>query len=462
MRRIVVLNFGANVIVNAALRGAAVARVRDALGRGEMPIVVCSPAATPAGGEIRWTGRFVDAVAAGGVRAVALTRQQIGILAGVPESPVDTRLILELLDQGVVPVVTGAMPHGASNRRGSDIATVQLANALSASSVIVYTATDGIMSGDPGRIDSATPITYVSYLELMELADVGAAVMSPAAAELARSQNVRYEVRGLISDRGSAVREDAIAQRTRAASAVSASSDVALVTVRQARATAAHWEQARIGMLARFERADLAIEMLQFFPGGVRFVCERRRLIAVRAELAAAGLKPVIVAHCARIVLVGAALRSTAGVFSRLLRALADAEIEVLHFADSNVTISTIVAEEDGARAERIAHDEIVARDTAQPEGALRFEPTTGRIYVRGKVSQLGERQAALLGYLMEHGGRTIEVADLARAVIGNADREAITALRVHIHNLRKKVEDDPDAPRHLVTVPNKGYIFVR
>jgi len=34
--------------------------------------------------------------------------------------------------------------------------------------------------------------------------------------------------------------------------------------------------------------------------------------------------------------------------------------------------------------------------------------------------------------------------------------------VRVHLHNLRKKIEDDPDTPRHIITVPEQGYVFVR
>lgn len=459
-RRIVVLNFGANVVVDAALRSAAVERVRDALSRGQAPIVVCSPAATPAGGEIHWTGRFVDAVAAGNIRAVALTRQQIGIQP-VGGATVEAMLILELLDQGVVPVVTGAMPHGAGSRGGSDLAAVQLADALAASAVIVYTTTDGVMSGDPQRIATATPVTFVSYLELMELAG-DASLVSPGAAEHARARNVRYEVRGITTDRGSAVRDDVLSERTKAATAVAVAADVALVTVRLPKGGAVAWERARGDMLERLARRDVAIEMFQFFPGGVRFVCERARLPAVRELVAAAGLRARATERCSRIVLVGASLRSTAGVFSRLLRALAVAHIEVLHVADSNVTISIIVAESDAEPAERIVHDEIVARPASRSEQTLRFEAATGRAQVRGRTVQLGERQAALLAYFVEHGGRVIPIEELADAVFGSEERDAVDAVRVHIHNLRKKIEDDPKAPQHLVTVPNQGYRFSR
>lgn len=460
-RPVVVLNFGANVVSDAALRDAAVARVRDALARGHAPLVVCSPAPAPAGGEIHWTGRFVDAVAEGRMRAVALTRRQIGIQPGMAEAGVDTALIAELLDQGVVPVVTGAMPYGAGSRGGSDLAAIRLANALGASSVIVYTTTDGVMSADPQRIASATPVTFASYFELMELAGASSSTVSAGAAELARARSVRYEVRGLTTNRGSTVREDALSERTRAATAVTASAGVALVTVRAAKGGAAAWVAARSDLLDRFGRSDLAIEMLQFFPGRARFACERGVLATVQAQIAAAGLAARTVERCTRIVLVGAALRSTAGVFHRLWGALASAGIDVLHFADSNVTISIVVGEDDGERAERIAHDEIVAGPAVRSEQELRFEAATGRVRVRGRAVRLGERQAVLLRFLLENGGRIVPIEELSVAVFGSEERDAIDAVRVHIHTLRKKIEEDHKAPRHLVTVPNQGYRFL-
>jgi hypothetical protein len=192
-------------------------------------------------------------------------------------------------------------------------------------------------------------------------------------------------------------------------------------------------------------------------------VCERKSLSAILAVVARLELHAKALGQCARIVLVGSGLRTTAGVFYRLLKALTDEQIDVLHFADSNVTISVVVAQRDAAAAERIAHDEIVlGGDGGAAELALRFEAATGRVDVRGRASQLGERQAALLAYFLENGGRVIEIDQLAQAVFGSRSPSTIAALRVHIHNLRKKIEEDPDAPRHVITVPNRGYMFVR
>lgn len=94
--------------------------------------------------------------------------------------------------------------------------------------------------------------------------------------------------------------------------------------------------------------------------------------------------------------------------------------------------------------------------------GLLAFDAATGHLAVRGRVRRLGTRQARLLQLLIENAGNVIGVTHAAKTVFGKSGDEQIAALRVHIHNLRKKIEEDPNNPRRLVTVPSKGYLFVR
>jgi aspartate kinase len=62
-------------------------------------------------------------------------------------------------------------------------------------------------------------------------------------------------------------------------------------------------------------------------------------------------------AHCSKISIVGAGMRGTSGVMYRVVQALAEAEIEIIHSTDSNITISVLVPEEDTQRAEQAIHD---------------------------------------------------------------------------------------------------------
>jgi len=49
----------------------------------------------------------------------------------------------------------------------------------------------------------------------------------------------------------------------------------------------------------------------------------------------------------------------------------------------------------------------------------------------------------------------------LIRSVWGVATTEDSRALRVHISNLRSKIEPDPSVPCHVVTEPGVGYRFL-
>jgi len=66
-----------------------------------------------------------------------------------------------------------------------------------------------------------------------------------------------------------------------------------------------------------------------------------------------------------------------------------------------------------------------------------------------------------ILAVLAGNGGRVITHERLLRSVMGQGYEDATGALRVHILNLRKKLEDVPAEPRVLVTEPGIGYRFV-
>ncbi|CAN7422435.1 response regulator [Acidovorax delafieldii] len=66
-----------------------------------------------------------------------------------------------------------------------------------------------------------------------------------------------------------------------------------------------------------------------------------------------------------------------------------------------------------------------------------------------------------LLTYLASQPDRVITHAQLLKAVWGPGHAEDTHYVRVHMANLRKKVEDNASMPRHLVTEAGIGYRFV-
>ena len=78
-----------------------------------------------------------------------------------------------------------------------------------------------------------------------------------------------------------------------------------------------------------------------------------------------------------------------------------------------------------------------------------------------GAPVRLSPKEFALLGRLVEGGGKVITHRQLLTAVWGPAHVEDTQYLRVFIGQLRQKLESDPAHPRRLVTEPGVGYRFL-
>jgi two-component system, OmpR family, KDP operon response regulator KdpE len=65
-----------------------------------------------------------------------------------------------------------------------------------------------------------------------------------------------------------------------------------------------------------------------------------------------------------------------------------------------------------------------------------------------------------LLRALIKHAGKTLTHQQIFRDVWRNAAGDAQAYLRVHVANLRRKIEPDPVRPYFIVTEPGVGYRF--
>jgi two-component system KDP operon response regulator KdpE len=84
----------------------------------------------------------------------------------------------------------------------------------------------------------------------------------------------------------------------------------------------------------------------------------------------------------------------------------------------------------------------------------------------RRTVSRLGEpihltpTEWDLLRAFVKHAGRTLTHQQIFREVWGHAAGDAQSYLRVHIANLRRKIEEDSLRPALIITEPGVGYRF--
>ncbi len=78
-----------------------------------------------------------------------------------------------------------------------------------------------------------------------------------------------------------------------------------------------------------------------------------------------------------------------------------------------------------------------------------------------GAPVELTPREFALLRFFICHEGEVLSRDALLDAVWGYQGSPLTRTVDTHVAKLRKKVEDNPAAPRHIVTVHRVGYKFV-
>jgi DNA-binding response OmpR family regulator len=106
------------------------------------------------------------------------------------------------------------------------------------------------------------------------------------------------------------------------------------------------------------------------------------------------------------------------------------------------------------------------ARGALSPASALVFgelevRPLAGEVTLRGARIALTRTEFRLLCALAEHPGQVLSRAQLLARVWEYAYGDE-RLVDVHVGRLRHKIEEDPGAPRYLVTVRGMGYKLQR
>jgi DNA-binding response OmpR family regulator len=89
--------------------------------------------------------------------------------------------------------------------------------------------------------------------------------------------------------------------------------------------------------------------------------------------------------------------------------------------------------------------------------GDFRLDTLRREIAVRGEALTLTVREFDLLAFLIRNPERVFRRDELLRTVWG-WDIGDLTTVTVHVRRLREKIERDPSAPEHLITVWGVGY----
>lgn len=94
--------------------------------------------------------------------------------------------------------------------------------------------------------------------------------------------------------------------------------------------------------------------------------------------------------------------------------------------------------------------------------GSLTLNPSSRRVMKNGQQLLLSATEFRLLHYLMTRAGTVVPARELLRHVWGYEETGGKDLLRVTAYRLRRKIEDEPQHPRLLHTVPGVGLILER
>jgi two-component system response regulator RegX3 len=93
--------------------------------------------------------------------------------------------------------------------------------------------------------------------------------------------------------------------------------------------------------------------------------------------------------------------------------------------------------------------------------GSIRLDPERFEVTRDGEPVRLSRKEFELLQVLMERSGRVLQRERLIEEVWGTDYQGDTRTLDVHMKRLRDKLETDPRAPVHLLTIRGVGYRFL-
>lgn len=279
-----------------------------------------------------------------------------------------------LLQKGMVPVVTGfiaATQDGVTTtlgRGGSDYTATIMGAALEADEIWIWTDVDGLMTSDPKIVPNAKTLPELSFKEALEMAVFGAKAMHPRALEPIIDRDTIVRIKNIFNPGGPEtilVREVKPKTGT-TVKAVTLLRDVALINISGVGMVEAPGVAAKVFEVLGKNRINVLMISQGASEANISIIVRRSALEkavnALELALLGGGLIREINAEedvCV-ISVVGAGMRNTPGIASRIFTAVARRGINVRMIAQgsSELNISFVVKETDGPAAVQAIHEE--------------------------------------------------------------------------------------------------------
>ena len=280
-----------------------------------------------------------------------------------------------LMEQGVIPVITGFIAANQDGivttvgRGGSDYTATILGVALQADEVWIWTDVDGIMTTDPKLVPAARMLPQLSYHEAAEMAIFGAKAMHPRALGPVSKENIPVRIRNTQnpSNKGTLITKEPAANETKPVKAVAMIKDVAMVNVYGAAMVGAPGSYAKVFDVLGRNNINVMMISTAVSEANISMIVKRAILGRAVSNLEIAlqergGLISEVTTEddVAVIAVMGANMKGSLGVASKIFSTVAGKGINIRMIAQgsSELNISFVVKEKDGAAVVRAIHEE--------------------------------------------------------------------------------------------------------
>ena len=286
---------------------------------------------------------------------------------------VDADGLHRMLEQGVIPVVTGFQGIAASGdittlgRGGSDTTAVAIAAALAVQRdggcCEIYTDVDGVHTADPRLVPDATKLGAITYDEMLELAAMGAGVMHARAVVFGQRHGVPIHVRhSQRPEPGTMIQRETPHMESIAVIGCALKTDLGRVHLQGLPRTAGVQGLVFSAIASRGLIVDDIIQTEGANAVDLAFTVEHGDLpevkTAVGEVLQRLGSGRIdLEIGLAKVSAVGTGMRSHAGVASRMFQVLGDAGVPIRNITTSEIRISCLVPQEHGERSLRLVHE---------------------------------------------------------------------------------------------------------
>jgi len=94
--------------------------------------------------------------------------------------------------------------------------------------------------------------------------------------------------------------------------------------------------------------------------------------------------------------------------------------------------------------------------------GGLSIDYDSREVHMGGEKVKLTPYEYGLLYHLTRNAGRVVTYQALVSHVWGENYEQDTYLLKLHIHNLRRKLDDNPQSPKMIINERGVGYKFIR